>query len=291
MKISYGENGFEILDNYVYSYRLDAFRRIYSLLPKRSSCYFIYKPSCKKCGEPYFMRKQFPTDFCSKSCATSEKGHPNYGKKLPKVGAKISKALKGRIFSKEHCRNLSRARKGKSHKGKGGVVKYDLALYDTHANKLWNEQTRRDPENPNLLQVRCAYCNKWYTTTRTQANARRMFINGHVINEHKFYCSDNCRQACPVYGQIEWPKGFKHATSREVDPQLRQMVLERDNWTCQICGKTVDEAEIHCHHMDPATQNPMFQNDMGSCITLCCWCHSWVHSQYGCRYIDLRCNK
>jgi uracil-DNA glycosylase family 4 len=96
-------------------------------------------------------------------------------------------------------------------------------------------------------------------------------------------------QACPIYGQIEHPKGFKYASSREVDPHLRQMVFERDNWTCQICGKTIDEAQLHCHHMDPATQNPMFQNDMDSCITLCKDCHDWVHSQYGCRYIDLRC--
>lgn len=287
MKINHDRNGFEILDDYVYSYRLDAFRKIRS---SRCSSYFIYRPSCKKCSSSYFMSKQSPTNFCSRSCAISREDHHNYGKKRPKeVGDNISKALEGRTLSKEHCVNISKTKRGKSHKGKGGVVKYNLALYDTHASKLWNEQTRRDPGNPDLLQVKCAYCNKWQTATRAQANARRMFIDGYTTVEHRFYCSENCKQVCPIYKQRKYPKDFKHVTSREVDPQLRQMVFGRDSWTCQICGKTVEEVELHCHHMDPATQNPMFQNDMDSCITLCSWCHNWIHSQYGCRYVDLRC--
>lgn len=43
--------------------------------------------------------------------------------------------------------------------------------------------------------------------------------------------------------------------------------------------------------MDPAAQNPMFQNDADSCITLCKDCHKFIHKQIGCRYIDLRCKK
>jgi 5-methylcytosine-specific restriction endonuclease McrA len=92
--------------------------------------------------------------------------------------------------------------------------------------------------------------------------------------------------SCKMY-----PKGFKHTTSREVSTYLRQMVLERDNWTCQICGKTIEEIQLHVHHMDPVAQNPMFQNDMDSCVTLCKICHKMVHSRRGCRYVDLQCKK
>lgn len=36
-------------------------------------------------------------------------------------------------------------------------------------------------------------------------------------------------------------------------------------------------------------QNKMLANDPDSCITLCKSCHKFVHSQEGCRYIDLTC--
>jgi hypothetical protein len=88
----------------------------------------------------------------------------------------------------------------------------------------------------------------------------------HLNNgECRLYCSENCKQACPTYWQQKYPKGFKHVTSREVNPYLRQMVLERDNWTCQICGKTSKEAQLHVHHMDPVAQNPMFTSYGSGC--------------------------
>jgi hypothetical protein len=117
------------------------------------------------------------------------------------------------------------------------------------------------------LEAKCVYCGKWFVPTY-RAVRNRIMATIHLNNgECRLYCSENCKQACPTY------------------------VLERDNWTCQICGKTSKEAQLHVHHMDPVAQNPMFQNDMDSCITLCKCCHTFVHKQRGCRYIDLRCNR
>ena len=223
---------------------------------RKNSVTYIYKESCVKCGESYLAEKRRQSEFCSHSCAMVGRTHPMYGKSYKWI-----------------------------------TVKTGLTRYDTYKDKIGIYEDIRKQEGTEVLEVRCAYCGRWYSPTYSDVKSRLRAINNLNMGERRLYCSENCKLACPTYGQIKYPKGFKHITSREVNPYLRQMVLERDNWTCQICGKTIKEAQLHVHHMDPVTQNPMFQNDMGSCITLCEGCHKMVHKQHGCRYVDLRCKK
>ena len=105
------------------------------------------------------------------------------------------------------------------------------------------------------------------------------------------YCSDGCKIACSIFRQVLYPKGFKKTTSREVQPELRQLVLERDDYTCQYgdCGLTVNDSEIHCHHIEGINQNPIESADMNICISLCKKHHKYVHTQEGCRYFELQC--
>lgn len=265
---------------------------------KKGTVIYIERLACKKCGEVYLTKKCRPSNFCSRTCVLQSE----------EMKQKISKTLKELyrnsgnhpMFGKLHSEKTKQQMKenhidvsGKSNPNwQDDVTNLGIPLYDTYAVQIsYVEEVRRDPKTPDWFQVKCAYCGKWYMPTRNSVNNRIGVLEGRNHGEARFYCSENCKLACPIYHQKKWPKDFKHATSREVDPQLRQMVLERDNWTCQICGKTVDEVELHCHHMDPAAQNPMFQNDMDGCITLCKECHGWVHTQYGCRYIDLRCDR
>jgi hypothetical protein len=204
---------------------------------------YIYKESCINCGEPYLAQNRgYISSFCSVSCSTSGKNNPMYGIK----------------------------RYGSSNPSyRGGVSKSGLAVYNTYKGRLELYEDVRKQEGTNLLEVRCTYCGRWYTPTYNSITDRLRSTNNLSLGECRLYCSENCKLACPTYGQKMYPKGFKHTTSREVSTYLRQMVLERDNWTCQICGKTSKEAQLHVHHMDPVAQNPMFQNDVDSCITLC----------------------
>ena len=82
----------------------------------------------------------------------------------------------------------------------------------------------------------------------------------------------------------------KPATSREVDVHFRQLVLERDDWTCQRCGAGT-EKQLHVHHIEGVVQQPGMANDLENGITLCKECHKFVHSQEGCHYTDLKCPK
>ena len=240
----------------------------------------VYKESCTNCGEPYLTVKSIQSEFCGLSCAVSGENNPWYGKQRT---IEVRKKMAKRSYINQT---------GFLHSNyKGGIVKSGLTIYDTYKDRLGLYEDIRKQVDTEMLEAKCVYCGQWFFPTYKAVNGRLEAVNTLNNGECRLYCSENCKQACPTYGRRKYPKGFKHTTSREVSPYLRQIVLERDNWTCQICGKTINEAQLHVHHMDPVSWNPMFQNDANSCITLCKGCHKMVHSRKGCRYIDLVCKK
>jgi hypothetical protein len=164
------------------------------------------------------------------------------------------------------------------------------AKYDRWANKLAIVE-RIDCSDDGFLFVPCTYCGRWFMPTNTQVERRFNAIgrDDPRSGESRLYCSDPCKRSCSIYGQILYPKGFKEATSREVQPELRQMVFARDDWTCQICGK--QSGSLHCHHITGVKVNPIESADVDNCITLCKKHHEWVHTKAGCRYFDLQCNE
>ena len=158
------------------------------------------------------------------------------------------------------------------------------ALYETFKNKLVGVECKCDEEG--YLLVRCKYCNKYFHPTNQSVQNYIQAGDGRL----NLYCSDGCKKSCPTYRMRKYEKGFRQNTSREVQPELRKLVLERDNWTCQKCGKSKDEdinLILHCHHIDPVKNNPIESADMDNCVTLCKECHKEAHRRKGCRYSDL----
>jgi 5-methylcytosine-specific restriction endonuclease McrA len=202
---------------------------------------------------------------CSNSCARSGDRNPMFGRTGNKSGT-----YKGDYYSN------------------------NIPFYDTYASQLKPyEQYKRNNDDPNILEVRCAYCGKWYIPTINEVNNRIIGINGS--DWYRFYCSDNCKSVCPLYRKTseQLIKRDKIAAgiilpeelNREIQSDLRKMVLARDNYTCQICGKG---GPLHCHHIDPITNNPIESADIDNCITLCIECHKYVHKLPGCTYNELR---
>lgn len=181
--------------------------------------------------------------------------------------------------------------KNREDKKKYSAIYYKLrASFMIYAHQLTIEEDPKEGKDGKIL-VKCAYCGKYFypTIITTQSRTRALF--GKLAGEHRLYCSDGCKKACPIYNQKKWPKGFKPATSREVDPLIRKMCLARDKYTCQLCEKTINEVELHCHHIEGAAQQPMLSNDIENTITLCKPCHVLIHQQNGCTNYDLRCTK
>lgn len=164
------------------------------------------------------------------------------------------------------------------------------AKYATYRGKLTvDEKAALHPDGESLSVV-CRYCGRRFVPTNGAVKKRISALVEDNGYELFLYCSNNCKKACPVYRQILYPKGYKKATSREVQPQLRQLVLERDNWSCQKCSKTVEEVQLHCHHILPLNESPVESADIDNCITLCDRCHKEVHKLPDCAYYELKCN-
>jgi 5-methylcytosine-specific restriction endonuclease McrA len=57
--------------------------------------------------------------------------------------------------------------------------------------------------------------------------------------------------------------------------RVRQVVLRRDNWTCQECGEQVPRSELDVHHLLP--RHAGGRDDASNCTTLCDGCHANHH--------------
>lgn len=234
----------------------------------------------KRWADPEFRKRRL---IAYENAKKTGEDHPFYGKThTPEARKKMSDALKGRTLPEEQKKKMSEGRA--QH---GGVQKNQLSLFDTYAHRLEGfEEVRRDPQKEYLLQVRCVYCDQWFSPNRSTTQLRVAIFEGKSDRDLRFYCSEECKANCPIYHVQKFPRGYKRASSREVDPELRKEVFHRDNHTCQKCGAI---SNLHCHHILSAVLNPMLQNDPDNCITLCKPCHKEVHKTEDCRYIDLRC--
>lgn len=245
--------------------------------PKNKTRWDNLDNECKKCRKEFKIKNKEHIKKQAKQYHTKNREHilqqkRQYRKNNP------NKDKQYYIKNKEHIKKQAKQYR---------VTKAKYKPY--HKQLAFCEEIRQHPKNPELLQVKCTYCGCWFTPISAQVQDRIKAINKSTIGEHRFYCSNSCKLACPIFEQKKWPKNFKQATSREVVPLLRQLVLKRDNWTCQMCGATTKTAQLHVHHIIPYAQNKMQANDPDSCITLCKECHKKVHKQNGCKYSDLRC--
>ena len=175
---------------------------------------------------------------------------------------------------------------------KGGVSRQhlNLPLYDTYAHLInkYHEVYKVLENNVELLGVCCMYCGKIFVPKATNVYNRFMSIVGKYTGENNFYCSDECKDLCPIFHQGLWPKGFKlYKNDRPNQKQWADLVKERDNYTCQNCGSTEDQ--MIAHHIDPVINNPIESMDLDNGKTLCVSCHKDSHNIIGCTYYELKC--
>lgn len=178
---------------------------------------------------------------------------------------------------------------------KGGYWKNKIPMYDTYATQLKNyEKTRRSKEDLNVLEVQCTKCGEWFIPKLWNVNNRLQYLKGKRNEENRFYCSNKCKHTCSIWhkkyfdimkedairaGRLTWLE-----LGREVQPELRQMVLERDGGKCVKCGSMEN---IQCHHIYPVNIEPLLSADIDNSITLCVECHKEIHKKDGCRYSQL----
>lgn len=219
-----------------------------------------YHNYCKQCRSKYRKSKKWESD---------NRDRKEYHKKYY-------------ILNKEKYKEISK------------TYNKSFSLYKTFNNKIdYCEDTRKDPYNKKLLQVKCSYnkCNKWFNPTNREVLHRIQSLNGNQNGEMNFYCSNECKQKCNVYGKsirtlikIDEIKSGVRITIREDQSQLRQMILSTRKHQCEICGSN---DKLIIHHIEPVKCNPIESLDIDNIIILCPICEKRAHSSIGCRYIDL----
>jgi len=203
--------------------------------------------------------------------------------------------IQAKKYRQSNKKELSEKRKLYTKYNKEKKQEYDKkylkgwAKFKSYKDSLTIDESPRLAADGISLEVRCKYCNKYFISINQEVKNRIKVLNG-IGGGQFIYCSDGCKEVCPIYGQIKYPKGFKKSSSREVNPFIRQRCFKRDDWKCQICGKFIDEAPLHCHHIEGVAQNPRLSNDVENTVTLCKTCHKEVHKLPGCNYYELRCN-
>jgi hypothetical protein len=266
---------------------------------------YRYVEACKNCGEPFLGMGE--AKYCSRECMFK-----NRPKHTENAKRKMSESHKGKKLSEKHKQKLSEVGKGKKKseewkkkirdgnlKRKGGYNQRNIPVYDIYAPQLeWAEEVRRNADDPNILEVKCFKCGVWFVPKRNFVSCKIQCLNDNYSGSFNFYCSEECKNSCSIYhkspetlmkedavraGRLSWLK-----MDREVQAELRQMVLERDNYTCRKCGAT--DKPLHCHHILPVAVEPLLSADIDNCMTLCIDCHKQAHQKDGCRTGQLRIN-
>ncbi len=71
-------------------------------------------------------------------------------------------------------------------------------------------------------------------------------------------------------------KRYKHFTSTKEYQKWRSDVFQRDNWTCQTCGKKSEIGKcvyLEAHHIKKWAYFPELRYEVNNGITLCKECH------------------
>jgi 5-methylcytosine-specific restriction endonuclease McrA len=102
------------------------------------------------------------------------------------------------------------------------------------------------------------------------------------------YVAKRCRKCMGLKERGEhhpnWRGGIsskKRSTSHPEYKQWRSDVFQRDNWTCQTCGKRGDGIRLEGHHIKSWAMYPELRYEIDNGVTLCHECHELTDNYRG----------
>lgn len=156
--------------------------------------------------------------------------------------------------------------------------------------KYYEEYSTVVQNSVEYVLLPCKQCGELFQPSIQQVDSRLRSILGKLAGDNHLYCSDSCKQNCDIYNRKKYSGeelllrgGIDR--SREIQPELRAMCLERDYYSCIKCGSQED---LECHHFEGVELNPILSADLDNVVTYCSNCHLKAHQEIGCRYSDLR---
>lgn len=115
----------------------------------------------------------------------------------------------------------------------------------------------------------CAYCGEDVKKARSV----------YESNE-KNYCGNPCMYAHQVGENApNWRGGCDKFTATPEGREWRETVFQRDDYTCQDCGK--HSCRLNAHHIEGRAKAPEKAADPDNGETLCLPCHAKAHFEAG----------
>jgi len=111
----------------------------------------------------------------------------------------------------------------------------------------------------------------WFVPTSIQIHNRMQSLeDDNGIDGSYFYCSQECKDACPLFNLKGDPKkDIQLPYTQEQLQTFRLEVLTRDNYICQYCGGVATVV----HHERPVKLEPFFSLDPDFGWACCEKCH------------------
>ena len=125
--------------------------------------------------------------------------------------------------------------------------------------------TGKNNKRYSRVELICKQCGKKFTVKKYRENDAQ-------------FCSRKCH-----YKNIDKNKtDINHRARRGKEAKMwRELIFERDNWTCQKCFKM--GKNLNAHHIENFATNLNDRFNIDNGITLCRKCHYKFHSKYGFR--------
>jgi len=149
--------------------------------------------------------------------------------------------------------------------------KYEKAFCDRGCMGEWQSENLTDEDNPRysgaMKEYECENCGDEFTRYKSKVSGTT-FCSSDCVGEWR---SENWTgKDSPVWKKVN------HTTEKFTKSE-RKLILHRDNYTCQECGKY--DCKLNAHHIQPTSTHPNLCHDIDNGITLCIECHANRHDE------------
>jgi len=236
--------------------------------------------TCAYCKNSFESNSKF-TKYCSNKCRNQAKKKP---KTCENCGSIFMSKNKHARFCSIKCSQIYRYREnhvtltcdycGKQFDRIKSKVRSD---YNYCSDKCFRKAPK--PYMRNSILVSCANCGKTFWRQR------------YLIKDVYNYCSHDCYakhsaiigrfrgENNPHYNSQLTQEERERGRSYQEYYAWREKVYERDNYTCQCCGRK--GVELNAHHIFNYSTHKELRTDLANGITLCKDCHDLFHQIYG----------
>lgn len=154
--------------------------------------------------------------------------------------------------------------------------KYEKHFCSRSCHGVWREENKDEFFDRDMVAVQCEVCGMEMLKKPSEVE---------MYEEH--YCSIECmgeryKDRLSGDGNPRWKGGHAVDMYPSDWSTIRESILKRDGYVCQVCGmgddEHIDEFEqgLHVHHIVPLSEGGTNENE--NLISLCALCHRDAHA-------------